>query len=63
MTDAKRVLSGMSSTTKRQVIKILEEAKTTTTTGTQISRGGKGGSKNVKLPNSLGGNIFKLTNY
>jgi hypothetical protein len=61
MKDAKRVLSGMPAITRKEVDKILKQAKTTTTTGTKISETVKGGSKNVKLPNSSGGGIFKLT--
>lgn len=59
--DAKRVISGMSPLTRKQVDKILKQAKVTTTTGANISTSVKGGGKTVKLPASSGGGFFKLT--
>lgn len=60
--DAKRVLSGMSPLTRKQVDKILQQAKTSTTTGSKVSAGVKtGGKKTVQLPVSAGGGLFKLT--
>jgi hypothetical protein len=60
--DAKRVLAGMPATTRKEVDKILKLAKTTKTTGSQISTGVKtGGKKTVQLPVSSGGGLFKAT--
>ncbi len=60
--DAKRVLSGMPALTRKEVDKILKNAKTTTGTGTQISGTvTASGKKTVQLPASSGGGFFKLT--